>query len=151
MKITFLLLLLLSFETCFSQKKDEQIAADYFFENILKKEELKYRKIKFSGSTEKQTSGLIFNASCLNNEENITIQSNGFAETEEAIKLNTENRKFGSGKSKLSMHIYQSFELTPKKKVVVIYLLEKHEHIWYYVLIISDLKIIDWCKITAII
>lgn len=148
---TLLILLVLFTGTVNAQTTDEQIAVDYFFENILPKEKV---KVKFSGKTESETSGTIFFPDCLTKSEISTLYKDGGKEST-SIPINAKDYIKKSNKNHVgkywSMYVCRSIKIS-KNTIVVIELVKKQLKINYYYLILDEnSKVVNWCVVRGII
>lgn len=140
-----------------AQESVEQIAFDYFFENIVKDEFATQRlKLKFSGKTEPSTTGAFSTVECLDKNESTNLIDNGFKESisiniNEKNLINQLNIYCKKGKRrKFNLRIYRGLDIDDNK-LILLKLNEKNKRTYYYyVKVDKNLEVISWCKTTAL-
>lgn len=150
MKNYFIIVLIFSFTINHAQKSNEQVALDYFFENILKTE-YENVKLKFSGSTEPVLTGTFSISECINQDEFKEMNLNGFKEAS-SIKLNDifvkkANKLCGKGKkARITLKVYREININ-RNSFVLVSLNEKNiRTIHFFIKINTEQKVNGWCK-----
>ncbi|NNT71398.1 hypothetical protein HKT18_04125 [Flavobacterium sp. IMCC34852] len=117
MKNMYFIILFIASQISYSQKEIEQIAFDYFIENIITTNYPKLGKIKFSGYTQTDTSGLSGGGECFTDYEFDFIHKNGFKPDDKIIQIENDSQKFidlkpkRERKQKVKIFVYQGLKL----------------------------------------
>ena len=150
---------------CFSQAKVEQIAFDYFFNEIFDSElKTTTKKIKFKGRTLNITSnfflGVTRNCEYLNDEESLSFLLHlDFKKLNYIVEINDNKtnkiRKGGinSRIKKYKMNIYLATPLPNQPKSLVLITLtdiKRGGSIEIFYLIIENENVVGWCHETAL-
>lgn len=154
MKTIYFLIFIAIIATSFGQNPPEQIAFDYFFEEIFTNEMNKRtKKIIFNGKSLGYTSGSVFGIDCIEEDKSFYLVENGFKEATSKISINDKfTKQFNKSRNsdrkiRSKLYIYNVFNF-PNSNYSVILLLLKNLNTSgearFHIVIEND-QVINWC------